>query len=132
MHVSSRKFRFVLFSVGEDHPLLGDLYRHVLREGAIKWRDIGVLLLDPANQYMLEIIEKDHPRDVIRCCKLMLEKWLATKPDASWSQLLDVLRTPCIQLNILAHQIEHKLQKKCKTISVLYYVINFGKKYSSR
>ena len=111
--------RIALFSVDEDHPSLRDLYIHVLQEGAEKWRDIGVLLLDPANEYILKVIEKDHPQDVMGCCKLMLEKWLATKPDASWSQLLDALRTPCIQLNNLAHQIEQKLQRKRKTVLIL-------------
>ena len=98
--------------IGEDHPSLKDLYIHVLQEAADRWRDIGVLLLDPA---ILKVIEKDHPQDVMGCCKCMLEKWLESKPDGSWNQLLEALKSPCIQLNTLAQQIEQKLRKKSKT-----------------
>ncbi|XP_065885126.1 protein NLRC5-like isoform X2 [Dysidea avara] len=99
-------------ATGEDHPSLKDLYIHVLQEAADRWRDIGVLLLDPA---ILKVIEKDHPQDVMGCCKCMLEKWLESKPDGSWNQLLEALKSPCIQLNTLAQQIEQKLRKKIET-----------------
>jgi len=99
--------------IGEDLPSLRDLYIHALKEAADRWRDIGVLLLNPAT---LRIIEKNNPQDVEKCCKCMLEKWLDTQPDACWNQLLEVLRSPGVELNTLAHQIELKLRRKCKTI----------------
>ena len=101
------------FYVGENQPTLKDLYIHVSHEVAGKWKDIGILFLDPA---ILKVIEKDHPQDVMECCKSMLEKWLETKPDASWNQLLEALRSPCVQLYSLAHHIKEKLKKKCKTV----------------
>jgi len=112
---------------GEDQPTLRDLYIHVSQEAANKWKDIGVLLIDPA---ILKVIEKDHPQDVTTCCKCMLEKWLDTQPDASWNQLLNALRSSCVQLNTLAHQIEQMLRKKCKTDFVeidviVLYVLDF-------
>ena len=99
--------------VGEDQPTLKDLYIHVSQKVVGKWKDIGVLFLDSAT---LKVIEKDHPQDVMECCKCMLEKWLETKPDASWNQLLEALRSPFIQLYSLAHHIEKKLKKKCKIV----------------
>jgi len=100
----------------EDRPSLRDLYIHALKEAAHKWKDIGVLLLDPAT---LTIIKENYPQDVMKCCKSMLETWLDTQRDASWKQLLNALRRPCVELNTLADQIELKLRKKCKTIVCL-------------
>ena len=70
---------------------------------------------------MLGIIEKDHPQDVMGCCKRMFQYWLDTRPDASWNQLLEALRSPCVQLNSLAKQIEHKLLKQCKSSFCMQY-----------
>jgi len=98
------------------------LHNHVVQEAAVKWKDLGVQLLDPAKVGVLDIIEKDHPQDVITCCKSMLEKWLHTKRGASWNQLLNSLKSPCVQLTYLADQIEQKLtikkkSKNCRKIS---------------
>ena len=98
-----------------DRPSLKDLYVDVSHGIAAKWRDLGVLLLNPPNENVFNIIEKNHPQDVLACCKCMLQKWLDTKPDASWNQLLEALRSPCVQLNSLADQIDHKLKEKSKT-----------------
>ena len=74
-------------------------------------------LLNPANESVLDIIEEDHPKNIIACCQSMLRKWLETKTDATWNQLLHALRSSCIQLNHLADEIEHKLKEgTCKTI----------------
>ncbi|XP_065886043.1 uncharacterized protein [Dysidea avara] len=98
-----------------DRPSLKDLYVDVSHGIAAKWRDLGVLLLNPPNENVFNIIEKNHPQDVLACCKCMLQKWLDTKPDASWNQLLEALRSPCVQLNSLADQIDHKLKEKNKS-----------------
>ena len=37
------------------------------------------------------MIEADHRNDVNTCCRVMFEKWLEVKSDASWSQLVTVL-----------------------------------------
>ena len=53
----------------------------------------------------------------------MLEKWLNTKQDASWNQLLDGLRSPGVQLTYLADQIEQmlKTKKKGKNCSSIFW-----------
>ena len=50
----------------------------------------------------------------MECCKCMLKKWLDTKADASWNQLLVALRSPSVQLASVADQIEQKLTTKKK------------------
>ena len=45
----------------------------------------------------------------MRCCQEMFIKWLNTKENASWNQLLEALRSPCVQRIDLASQIEKTL-----------------------
>ena len=82
---------------------------------AVKWRDLGIQLLDPTSGDMLDIIEKECQNDVKECCMRVLQKWLDRIPDASWNQVLAALRTPPVELNNLANQIEQKLNEKCET-----------------
>ena len=97
-----------------------DLHDHVLLEVADKWRDLGVQLLAPDHQGVLKVIAADHPRDVVSCCKCVLEKWLDTTADATWSQLIRALRSPSIQLDYLAGQLEQILIKECETVEFLH------------
>lgn len=113
----------LIILLGDDRPTLKDLYNYVVHGVAKNWRDLGVQLLDPSTESMLGIIEKNHPQDVIGCCKSMFQYWLDTRLDASWSQLLVALRSPCVQLNCLAEQIEHKLTKKRKEYFYTHYCI---------
>ena len=103
-----------LICVGYDRPILKDLCNHVVPGVADKWRDLGVQLLDPISGSTLDIIERNNPRDVVRCCQCMLEKWLEKTPDASWNQLLAALRSSSVQLNHLASQIEQEFIPKCE------------------
>ena len=86
----------VTATVLDDRPSLKDLCNHVVQKVADKWRDIGIQLIDPTSARALDIIKANHPQDVTECCKCMLEKWLNTKPDASWNQLLDALKSPSV------------------------------------
>ena len=110
---------------GDARPILRDLYDHVVPSVADKWRDLGVKLLHPTliEQRVLEVIAADHPHSVENCCKSMFEKWLNTKDDASWQQLLEALHT--MQLNYLADQIQNKLmtgRSQCLKISFLLVI----------
>ena len=44
-----------------DHPFIKKLNDHVVKEVAVKWKDLGFQLLNNESmQYTLEIIEADH------------------------------------------------------------------------
>ena len=45
----------------------------------------------------------------MRCCQEMFAKWLETPENASWDQLLEALRSPGVQLESLANQIDQML-----------------------
>ena len=103
--------------VGSDRPLLKDLYDHVVNNVAGKWRDLGVQLLRPDQEKMLDIIAADHPHDVVGCCKCVLNKWLNTTTDATWNELIRALRSPSVQLDYLAGQLEQMMITECKIYS---------------
>ena len=100
--------------IGDDRPSLKDLYDHVVGEVAPQWKDLGVQLLRPDQQKQLGIIELDHPRDAVECCKCVLNKWLDTTTDATWNQLISALRSPTVQLDYLAAQIENKMSAEVR------------------
>ena len=76
----------------EDSPTIQQLV-NVMRiehiEIATKWYELGLELVD--SNKALKVIETNHRNDVNTCCRLMFEKWLEVKSDASWSQLVTAL-----------------------------------------
>ena len=76
---------------------------------SIKWRDLGVELLDSNDYKELDIIEAEHPASLARCCTRMFTFWLQKQLTASWNQLIEALRQPSIELHALASNIEQML-----------------------
>ena len=100
-----------------DQPLLKDLYEHVVPSVADKWRDIGVYLLHPTliDNRALEVIAANHPQSVEGCCKSMFKKWLENQKDASWNQLIEVIKS--IGLPFLAIKLEKDVIGKVYSLS---------------
>ena len=96
---------------GTDRPALKHLYAHVRGNIANDWYDIGVALLDPGDEVVLDTINKNHPGDADKCAAEMLKLWLARKSEASWNLLLMALKEPHIKLNYLASTISGMLLK---------------------
>ena len=56
----------------------------------VKWFDLGIDLLDSdAATSTLKLIEKEYNSE--RCCTEMFDKWLETKPEATWNDLVTSL-----------------------------------------
>ena len=73
----------------------------------MKWYDLGIELLDSNNDVEeLNTIEADYPSNLNKCCTKMFDLWLKKHPTASWNQLIEALRQPCIELGTLASKIE--------------------------
>ena len=75
--------------LGDNRPLLKQLYKEVIPQYAAHWREIGIMLGFKNN--VLDIIQADNPHSVKKCCGIMLEKWLEREPSASWKQLSDAI-----------------------------------------
>ena len=78
-------------------------------EVAHKWKDLGLQLLRSDQTNVLNIIAVDHPHDAMSCCKCVLQKWLDTTTDATWNQLIGALKSPSVQLDYIANQLEQKM-----------------------
>ena len=104
--------------IGSDQPPLQALFDHVANKvgrdlGRDKWKDLGVQLLPrPMVDYIAEI----HPQNFVACCKCVLEKWLDTTTDATWNQLIKALRSPSVQLDDLAGELEQMLSTERKNL----------------
>ena len=74
-----------------------------------KWYDLGIELLDSDNIEELDTIEAVDSFNLYKCCGKMFHLWLKTQPTASWSQLIEALRQPGVDLGALASNIEQML-----------------------
>ena len=113
--------------IGNDRPSLEDLYDHVVMKVADRWKDLGVKLLRSDQDRMLNIIEANHPHDVVNCCKHLFNKWLDTTEDATWSMLIKALKSPSVQLDYLAGQLEKMLIIKRKVNTTNFSVKRFSR-----
>ena len=104
--------------IGSDRPKLKDLYNHVVGSVAKNWKTVGVQLLRSDQTDELDIIETNHPQDVVRCCQCLLKKWLDSSVDATWNQLIKALRCPSVRLNHFASKLEQRLKPECKIIAM--------------
>ena len=88
----------------EDRPSIKQLIQ-VMRlkdiDIATQWRDLGLELV--ISNKILRVIEANYPNDVDTCCRVMFERWLEKRPDASWNQLITALKN--IRMNFAAESI---------------------------
>ena len=103
--------------IGSERPSLRDLYRHVTIKAAHKWRDLGIQLLKYDPIRTSDMIAADNPHDVVSCCEHVFQRWLETSADASWNQLIIALRSPTVQLDSFADELEQMMSKECKIYS---------------
>ena len=76
---------------------------HVIPLVAIRWYELGLVLLETKCQNELTIIETDIKNDAVTCCRKMFSKWLNTGELASWDKLIKAVRI--VQLNNVANDI---------------------------
>ena len=74
-----------------------------------KWHDLGIELLNSNDVGELKTIEAEYPSDVNKCCTKMFDLWLMKQPTASWNQLIEALRQPCINLGTMGSKIKQVL-----------------------
>ena len=85
-----------------------------MRLVADKYECLGQQLLGPHLAHEVRIITANHPNDVVKCCECVLRKWLDTTDNANWNQLIKALRSPSVQLNSFASQLEEMISKSKK------------------
>jgi len=77
----------LLFFIGKEKPTPAELGRDVSPYWAPRWRQLGGELKVKESQ--MDIIEKNHPRDCLRCCNEMFSEWLGTNYTATWDNVIN-------------------------------------------
>ena len=83
------------------------------------WYKIGIELMETNDEEELRIMKIQYSLEMMKGATEMLEFWLRKKTDASWNQLIAVLRMPHIGLTNLAFKIEKMLLAESKYIVVV-------------
>ena len=78
----------------------------VIPHAARKWYELGAMLLDEDQENELELIQLNFAGDIQKCCSQMLLVWKQSHPTASWYILVEALRSPGVELNAVAFNIE--------------------------
>ena len=95
----------VLFIVNSK-PTKEKLLDHVVPHVTLRWYDLGVKLLKEEQELQLDVIEGNYADDKKECCKKMFWYWISTNTDASWQKLIEALRSPAVELPVVAADIE--------------------------
>ena len=90
-------------------PTKQKILDHVIPHVAPYWYELGVKLLKEYQESQLDTIESNHVGDNRKCCIAMFRYWLGTDTDASWQQLIEALRSPAVELPVVAADIEKML-----------------------
>ena len=94
----------ILFQIVGSRPTHQQINDLVIQHAAIKWKSIGVQLLDDEDYSTLESIEANFPTNNVKCCEEMFAHWLKKDKQATWEKLLGALKA--VDLNKLADDIE--------------------------
>ena len=80
----------------------------ILQESAVKFRDIGALLLSDDNGARVSAIAKTALGDQVEAVRMIYIEWMQEDEDRSWKKLIKCFRD--VQLNYLARDIELHFQ----------------------
>ena len=80
------------------------LNKFVRDKVAPHWYDFGIQLLEDECVHKLDVIEKNHPQDVERCCTEVFNYWLQIDPEASWNKIIAALEA--IGKRVLAKEVK--------------------------
>ena len=99
--------------ITKNHNIAGTLninhLIYILRatwEGRNEWRSIGIELGIPPDT--LEAISRDHPQSINDCFLEMISEWLRNSRGPTWEDLISVLKSPLVGLQILTAELENK------------------------
>ena len=104
-------------------PSKKKLLTHVVTPVSAHWYDLGVTLLKEEQESHLDVIKADHGSDKKTCCKEMFWYWLDTNTEASWQQLIDALRSPAVELPVVAANLKQILIGSCCCYNCCYCTI---------
>ena len=76
---------------------------------ASRWFEVGLQLMKAEDEDSLKVKREQFKSDLEMGAKSMLEFWLESQSNATWNQLITVLKMPHIRLETKATEIENML-----------------------
>ena len=77
------------------------------------------MLLEEKQEPCLKTIKATHGGDAKKCCLDMLRYWMEAHPEATWDHLVKALKSPGVELNTVASDIEKNFTGKILVL-ILY------------
>ena len=93
-------------------PTKKKLLDHVIPRVTSHWYILGVKLLNEDQESHLDVLKLNHAGDNKMCCMEMFWYWLSTNTRATWKQLIEALRSPAVELPVVAADLEKLLTGK--------------------
>ena len=91
-------------------PVLKDLHNILIPKIANDWYQVGIQLFDNSQLPKLDEIQATYSSDRRRGCVEMLKYWLQITPEATWDNLIHVLKEPGLELFSLADDVEKEIK----------------------
>ena len=91
-------------------PILKDLQDIVVPKVTAKWYELGIALLPNSCMAKLDEICEIYSKNYHKCCLMMIDHWLKITPSATWSDILQALRSSALGLTAIAEEIEMKIK----------------------
>ena len=92
---------------------------------ANNWYEIGAMLLEEKQEEHLKLIQTTHGSDAKKCCLAMLQYWMDTQSKATWNHLVTALRSPGVEMDTVASDIERNFTGKMEHCDTLYMILKF-------
>ena len=95
-----------------DRPTLKDLANFVVPQASARWYNLGVQLFEPRDVGILNSMKIKANKPLDELCTEVLNHWLDTKKSATWSNLIESLKSPSVNLLNVASNVERMLDTR--------------------
>ena len=98
----------MFLSLVSERPTLKDLANFVVPQASARWCYLGIQLFDSQDIGKLQSMKKEYKTHEDRCTE-MFSHWLDTEQNATWKNLIEGLKSRCVNLPNVARNIEKLL-----------------------
>ena len=91
---------------------------------APSWYEVGAALLEEEQEADLKVIGTTYGNDVKKCCVAMFRFWVDTHPKATWHRLVTALRSPGVDLDVVASDITKNFTSKNDVCNLIHITVS--------
>ena len=91
--------------MADSKPTLKMLQRHVIPHVASKWFQLGLELFDEKEEHLLNNIKSTQKENDDKCLEMFCV-WTMSHSDATWSQIVEALKSPGVYLVAVTDELE--------------------------